>query len=94
MDEETQKLYVEYISAMKSVQCAVGFEIETGRSTDSSPKQLRTGVNSAMVEHGALVKLLVDKGLFTQKEFITALRDMALLEKKSYEDKYPGVKFY
>jgi hypothetical protein len=38
-----------------------------------------------MVEHGALVKLLVDKGIITIEEYRTALVEGAEAEAKRYE---------
>ncbi len=36
---------------------------------ETSPKHLRVGVNSAMCDHAALVRLLIAKGLFTEEEY-------------------------
>lgn len=42
---------------------------------ECSPKHLRVGVNAAMSDHGALVKLLIDKRIITHEEYMTALAD-------------------
>jgi len=59
-----------------------------------SPKHLRVGVNAIMCDHTALVKLLINKGLFTGLEYATALADEMELEVKRYEkriqDEMPG----
>lgn len=43
-------------------------------ATTASPKHLRVGVNSAMVEHSALVNLLFKKKIITDVEFMEELR--------------------
>ncbi len=40
---------------------------------ETSPKSLRVGVNSEMVFNAALVKLLVRKGVITDREYIEAI---------------------
>ncbi|MHC5779709.1 hypothetical protein [Nostoc sp.] len=42
-------------------------------ASDTSPKHLRVGVNSTMVETGALAKLLMQKGVFTEEEYYQTL---------------------
>ena len=53
----------------------------------ASPKMLRTGVNLAMVEHGALVRLLIAKGLFTEEEYFEELVKGVEDEKRLYEER-------
>jgi len=53
----------------------------------TSPKHLRVGVNSAMVEHTALVKLLVEKGILTEEEYITSQADAMEAEVALYEER-------
>lgn len=54
-------------------------------SGETSPKHLRTGVNAAMVEHSALTKLLIDKGVITVDEYQAELADSAERERLLYE---------
>jgi|HubBroStandDraft_6_1064221.scaffolds.fasta_scaffold00184_15 hypothetical protein len=42
---------------------------------ECSPKHLRVGINSAMSDHGALARLLIDKGVFTEEEYTEAIAD-------------------
>jgi len=49
--------------------------------------QARIGVNSAMVEHGALVALLVKKGVITDEEYFSSLANMMEREVRRYEEK-------
>lgn len=61
-----------------ALQSGVKAEMDK-RHEPTSPKHLRTGVNTALVYHGALVKLLVDKGIFTREEYgeaaVAAMRE-------------------
>ena len=50
-----------------------------------SPKHLRVGVNSSMVEHAALTMLLVDKGIITMDDYERSLVDLMEREVKRYE---------
>jgi hypothetical protein len=53
---------------------------------DGAHKHLRVGVNSAMVEHGALAELLVSKGIIGHEEYVESLRLMMNEEVCRYED--------
>ncbi len=51
------------------------------------PKHLRVGINSAMSDHGALVGLLVAKGVITSDEYTRAVADSMEREAASYEER-------
>lgn len=53
--------------------------------SDQEPKHLRVGVNSAMADHGSLVRLLVAKGVFTMDEYEEAIATGMEAEVKTYE---------
>jgi transcription termination factor NusB len=81
-----------YEAAAHAVQAGVGMELaddERHHNTNSSasPKQLRTGVNMAMIEHGALVRILIAKGLFTEEEYFEELVKGVEDEKRLYEER-------
>lgn len=78
MDQEENRQ--RYLAACHAIQTGVAFEHSRG-SEDGTPKHLRTGVNIAMCDHAALVKLLIAKGLFT---------DEAEEEVKRYEERLGG----
>lgn len=73
-----------YRAAMHAVQSGVKMDHANG-GEDGSPKHLRVGVNSALVDSAALATLLIDKGVFTLDEYHKALADEAEAEKKRYE---------
>lgn len=84
-----------YNKACHGMMCGVGLDIELGVNQSHSPKHLRTGVNSAMVEHGGLVKLLMDKGVITEVEYYKALCEAMEQEHRRYEEllsKHTGTK--
>lgn len=74
-----------YQRAMHAVQTGVALEMSMGLSNAHEPKHLRVGINSAMVEHGALVHFLVRKGIMTWPEWFEMLADAAEQEKHTYE---------
>lgn len=42
---------------------------------ECSPKHLRVGVNSALIDSSAVVKVLVEKGIITHIEFLQKARE-------------------
>jgi len=82
-----------YAAACHAMQTGVKYEMALG-SPDTTPKHLRVGVNSAMVNDAAITKLLIEKGLFTMEEYAKAVADEMELEVQRYEDRAPdGVHF-
>lgn len=61
-----------YERAMHRGQSAIAFLLSLG-SDMANPKHLRVGLNGAMADHGSLVRLLVQKGVITHDEYMTAL---------------------
>jgi hypothetical protein len=69
---------------MHGVQTGVAFEMER-HSQDTTPKHLRTGLNSAMINDAAMARLLVKKGIFTEEEYAEEIRLEANRELERYE---------
>lgn len=80
-----------YLAAAHAVQAGVAMELNDDPPSNSasaaSPKMLRTGVNLAMVQQGALVRLLIQKGLITEEEYFTELVAGVEDEKRQYEER-------
>lgn len=75
-----------YLAAAHAMQSGVAMEMKTiSGQRAADPKHLRAGINAAMVEHGALVKLLMDKGIITQEEYTKAIADGMEAEQRKYE---------
>lgn len=76
-----------YLEACQAMQAGVAGEaaIHGGLSPDQNPKHLRVGVNSALVNDGALAKLLIDKGLITEAEYLAAITAGMNAEVERYE---------
>jgi hypothetical protein len=75
-DEQRQAAAIErYESALHGIQTAMLFQIERLglNRAGADPKHLRTGINGAMSDHGALVGLLIEKGVFTSAEYFEAI---------------------
>ena len=70
------------MAAMHGVQSAVMVEIDRAgeRVAGADAKHLRTGINACLVDSGAIGKLLIDKGIFTQDEYLAAVADAAEAE--------------
>lgn len=76
-----------YLAAQHAMQTGVAMEMALPeRQAPTEPKHLRVGINTAMVDHYALVTLLEKKGLFTHEEYLEALADAMEEEKKRYEE--------
>lgn len=67
-----------------AMQTGIMYMIEKG-SKIGDPKHLRTGINSALVFNGTVVKLLVKKGLITREEYAEAAVEDLRAEVKQYE---------
>lgn len=53
---------------------------------NQTPKHMRTGIDMSKSDLAGLSKLLMDKGLFTLEEYLTAIADQAEIEASNYED--------
>lgn len=76
-EDRVAALQHDYLDLLHAVQsgCAYGVAgmhgdpIQTPGHEWAVQKHLRVGVNSALISQGALVKLLVDKGVITELEY-------------------------
>lgn len=80
IEEDRQR----YLAAAHAMQSGVAARMNIDPK-DTTPKHLRVGVNSAMVEHNALAKLLIDKGIISEAEYVAAQADAMEREKALYE---------
>jgi len=81
-----------YLDACHAMQTGVKYEMESDQVRgvehhSTTPKHLRVGVNSAMVSHAALVKLLVERGVLNEDEYITSQADAMEAEVALYEER-------
>ena len=72
------------VRALVAMQSGVAYEMEMGVAS-TSPKHLRVGVNSAMIQLTGLVRLLHDKGLINDAEYWEYQADEAERELERYE---------
>lgn len=73
-----------YARAAHAMQSGVAMEHGRG-SQDGTPKHLRVGVNSALVNDAALARLLLAKGFITDAEYLEAVTVEMEDEVKRYE---------
>lgn len=52
---------------------------------DTNAKHLRVGVNSALCGQAALARLLIDKGVITEDEYVAAINDELQREVDRYK---------
>lgn len=82
-----------YETALHAMQAGVALDAEAG-DPSCTPKHLRVGVNSALVDSGALATLLIAKRLITTVEYYEALAEAAEKERDRYvahlQARYPG----
>lgn len=72
-----------YMSAAHGMQTGVAYELEKDASS-GTPKHLRVGVNSAMVETSALVTLLIEKRVISELEWYRTLAEGMEAERDNY----------
>lgn len=82
---DTPRNDLNYEAAMHAMQSGVAAKMNI-ELNETEPKHLRVGVNSAMIDTAAIVRLLVEKSVFTYDEFAEALRLEANREVDKYED--------
>lgn len=73
-----------YEHACHAMQTGVAFELERDPSS-ASPKHLRVGINSALVNDAAMVHLLVAKGIITEAEYMAEVTAEMNREVERYE---------
>ncbi len=101
---EIEELYIDrMLAAQHAIQTGVLAEIHRAKGMERqafandpmthgcSPKHLRVGVNSAMVETSALAEIMWEKGLCTREEYYKKLAEAYEREHASYEERL-GVK--
>lgn len=91
-DEEVLQEYEALVHAMQSgVKMMMNYEDgpqpDNVQESSTSPKHLRVGVNVAMCDHAGLVKLLIDKGIITESDYLVAIRNEMKEEVKRYEQR-------
>ena len=73
-----------YEEACHAMQSGVAFDQGAG-SQCGNPKYLRVGVNSAMCDHAALARLLINAGIITDEQYREAIRLEMIAEVERYE---------
>lgn len=86
-EERIAEAKARYLNALHAMQSGVRMMIEGNLSNSHSPKHLRVGVNSALMEMSAVAKLCMDKGVFTELEYYRTLAHFAEAEQADYEQK-------
>lgn len=84
MSETIDEAKARYAAACHAMQSGVAGVMNLDES-ETMPKHLRVGVNSALVSNGALAKLLMDRGIITELEHFVALADAMEEEQHLYE---------
>lgn len=86
MAEEKEYTDEDYARLTHALQSGVAAKMQhEGQGGSTSPKHLRTGVNMALCDSGALIELLIDKGVITKQEIRNALCSKLEAEVKGYE---------
>lgn len=89
--EVIERLMNRYTTAAHGMQSGVrmlmNYEPPEKESSETSPKHLRVGVNSAMCDHSALAKLLIEKKVITEEEYLEAIAKGMEEEKARYEQR-------
>lgn len=83
-DDVLRELYKRYLAAAHAVQTGIAYRMQKD-PTSTTPKHLRVGIDLSKVEHAALVKLLVAKGIITDREYYQMIAEGVEAEKASYE---------
>ena len=85
-DEERDKIVADYNRYAHAMQSGVA-AVMNYEPSETTPKHLRVGVNSAMVDSSSLAQLLMRKGLITEEEYLRAIRDGMKDEYERYRER-------
>lgn len=77
--------YERYLAACHAMQSGVAHTMNLNPDGETSPKHLRVGINSAMCNEAALVRLLIAKGVITEAEHAKEIADEMEREVDRYE---------
>jgi len=83
---EKRALYERLAHAMQS---GVAFSMNESVNGDTEPKHLRVGINAAMSDHGALVGMLIHKGIIDEEEYLDAIIAGMRREIETYIRRFP-----
>lgn len=84
MDEQQLAHYQRrYEAAMHAMQTGVATKMGFDQS-ETSPKHLRVGMNSALQNCDAIAHLLMEKGVITEEEYMIAVVEAAEREAEMY----------
>lgn len=75
-----------YLEAQHAMQTGVAMEIELDNHS-VQPKHLRVGINTALCDQAALVRLLITKGIISNDEYLDAIKEEMNAEVTRYEIK-------
>lgn len=81
--DQLAQVLTRYQEAQRAMRAGVTLRLDS-EPVHVNPKSLRIDVNSAMVEHAALVGMLLDGGVFTKLQYFTALAEAMERERDSY----------
>lgn len=83
-DKRIDEYKSRYAAAAHAMQTGVSFKMQHDPG-ETTPKHLRVGVNSAMVDTSAMARLLIDKGLITELEYFKSLCEAMERERDLYQ---------
>lgn len=85
MTDNMMELLSESERLLHAMQAGVGYTEKYHLSDDTTPKHLRVGINNALILQGALIGLLIEKGIFTEEEFYAHYNRKLQEEVTAYE---------
>lgn len=84
MEKPVDEVKQDYLDQVHRMQTGVAYKMERDPS-ETLPKHLRVGINSAMSDHAGLAGLLIKKGIISEDEYVRAVADQMKVEADSYE---------
>lgn len=80
-DDEKAALLLRYQAALHSIQSAIAYDISRSNVRDGATRNVlkhhRVGIDEGKSTAGGLATLLIEKGVFTQDEYLVATVDAA-----------------
>ena len=80
-----QDCFRRHAAAQRRMQSGVAADMATGGAPENK-KHLRVGLNTALVDHASLTRLLMAKGLISEEEYAEAIAEGMEAEVRRFEE--------
>jgi hypothetical protein len=85
LSEKEERLLARSNELMHAIQSGIAYNMQLDPNGETSAKHLRVGVNNALIQHAALIRVLCDSHVILLEKYLEVYVALLEDEKKSYE---------